>query len=107
MRERARTLRKSATDAENKLWDFLRNKKFHDFKFRRQHGIKNYIVDFVCLEKKLIIELDGSQHLYNKNYDDNRTQALEELGYKIIRFWNDEVFKETVAVLEKIYQCII
>ncbi len=98
----ARTLRKNLTDAERKLWSILRNRQFDNFKFRRQHPFGNYILDFVCLEKKLVVELDGGQHFANKEEDDERTRWLESEGYKVLRFWNREVFLETEAALKVI-----
>ena len=104
---RARKLRKNNTDAENHLWYFLRSRQMKRFKFRRQHIIAQYLVDFVCLSKKLIIELDGGQHAERKNYDGVRTQCLESQGYKVLRFWNEAVFKETETVLESIYSELV
>jgi very-short-patch-repair endonuclease len=75
-------------------------------KFRRQHVIDSYIVDFVCLETKLVIEIDGRQHLEQKIYDQNLTDYLEKLGYRVIRFWNNEVLKELDAVTNAIYMAI-
>ncbi len=103
MLEASRNLRKNSTVAERQLWRYLRNKQFCNVKFKRQFIIKPYIVDFVCLECKLIIEVDGSQHLDNELYDRNRTIYLESLQYKVIRFWNNEVLQNIPAVLEKIY----
>jgi very-short-patch-repair endonuclease len=76
------------------------------FKFRRQHVLQGYIVDFVCLEAKLIIELDGSQHAEQKNYDEKRTLKLKENGFQVIRFWNGEVLDFLEAVLEVIYSAL-
>jgi len=100
--ERARALRKELTPAERKLWSVLRGNKLNGVKFRRQHAIGNYIVDFVSIKKKLIIELDGSQHLEQTEYDEERTQYLESQGYKVIRFWNNQVEKETDGVIRVI-----
>lgn len=75
-------------------------------KFRRQHVLKGYIVDFVCLEKKLIIELDGSQHADQKAYDATRTQALESDGFKVMRFWNHDVLENSSMVLGVIYAAL-
>jgi very-short-patch-repair endonuclease len=102
----AQELRKKSTDAEMYLWSLLRNRKFHGFKFRRQHPIGGYIVDFICHERKLVIELDGNQHKENFCYDQERTAYLEKLGYKVLRFWNNALFKETSHVLEAIYQSL-
>jgi len=72
-------------------------------KFRRQHPIDNYIVDFICIDRKLIVELDGSQHAVQTEQDERRSDYLKMQGYKILRFWNNDVMKETEAVLEKIH----
>ncbi len=101
---RAKELRQNHTNAENLLWYYLRNKRLDNYKFRRQQAVGKYIVDFVCLEKKLIIELDGGQHGEDKNikYDAKRDQFLKDSGFKILRFWNDEVFKNCLEVLDVI-----
>ncbi len=98
--QRARELRKNLTDAENLLWRQIRNRQLHGYKFRRQFPIGNYIVDFACLSLKLIIEVDGSQHMSNINYDNMRTQNLESLGFQVVRFWNNDVLTKTDSVLE-------
>jgi very-short-patch-repair endonuclease len=105
LRQRARNLRKSSTDAEKHLWYYLRAKRF-GCKFKRQFPIKYFIVDFVCLEKKLIIELDGGQHFNHQAYDNQRTTALNQLGFQVLRFWNHDVFMNTKGVLEVIYQAL-
>ncbi|MES5096730.1 DUF559 domain-containing protein [Agrobacterium sp. BA1120] len=89
-RIRARTMRKNATLAENMLWQALRDGKLEGFKFRRQVPLHNVIVDFVCFENKLIIEVDGSQHAESKA-DEKRDAFLRENGFRILRFWNDEI----------------
>jgi very-short-patch-repair endonuclease len=99
---RARSLRKTSTDAEQKLWRLLRANQLADYKFRRQAVIGNYIIDFVCYDKKLIVELDGSQHMEQQHYDDARTQWLTAQGFKVLRFWNNQMLNETDAVLEVI-----
>ena len=99
-------MRTSQTDAERFLWHHLRNRCLGDYKFRRQHVIKNFIVDFVCLEKKLIVELDGGQHIEQQKYDDKRSYVLEQNGYRIIRFWNHEVLNNSQDVLAVIYQAL-
>jgi len=98
--QRARELRKNQTDAENLLWRHIRNRQLQGYKFRRQFPIGNYIVDFVCLSHKLIIEIDGSHHMSNIDYDNMRTQTLEKNGFQVIRFWNNAVLTETDSVLE-------
>jgi len=89
----SRNLRKNQTPQEQKMWQILRNRNFHNLKFKRQHPIGKYIVDFVCIEKMLIIELDGGQHNEDVNieYDNKRTKYLESLGFKVFRFWNNEI----------------
>ena len=86
MKEKARALRKKQTDAEAKIWHVVRAKQITDLKFRRQHPIQPYIVDFICPEKKLIIELDDGQHADAIEYDEKRTLFLESKGYTVIRF---------------------
>ena len=100
--ELARGLRHRMTDAERVLWRHLRGRHFDRWKFRRQHQLSSYIVDFVCLAAGLVIELDGGQHLENAPKDTARTQALNALGFRVIRFWNDDVLVRTDAVLGEI-----
>lgn len=99
----ASELRKSGTDAEHWLWRYLRNRRMNGYKFRRQVPIGNYIVDFLCKEKGLVIELDGSQHCLQKEYDQERTEYLISQGYMIVRYWNNQVLQEGEAVLEDIF----
>ena len=91
-------LRKELTPAERKLWALIRNDQL-GVNFRRQHAVGNYIPDFVCVQKKLIIELDGSQHLEQEEYDEERTKYLNSLGYKVIRFWNNDVTNKIDGVI--------
>ena len=98
---RPRALRRSMTDAERLLWRRLRANQL-GFKFRRQHEIAGYIVDFVCKARLLIIELDGSQHLDQHAYDERRTHTLESQNFRVLRFWNNQVLFETDAVLAAI-----
>lgn len=98
----AKKLRKEKTKPEDILWYRLRNRRFYGLKFRRQEPIGKFIVDFVCLDKKLIIELDGSQHAEQVAYDTARTLFLEKLGYRVLRFWNNEILKNLSGVLENI-----
>ena len=102
--EKSKKLRHNMTDAESLLWDCLRAKRLDGFKFRRQQPIGKYIVDFVCMSYKLVVELDGGQHneIPNKVYDEKRTQYLNKLGYKVLRIWNDEIFSNLNGVLEYI-----
>lgn len=97
-RTRAIELRKELTPAERKLWAAIRNDQL-DVTFRRQHAIGVYIPDFVCVEKKLILELDGSQHLEQAQYDEERTKYLNSQGYQVIRFWNNEVINNIEGVI--------
>ena len=100
-------LRKNSTYYEQILWSFLRNRKFEKFKFRRQQIFGKYIVDFICYEKKLIIELDGGQHVQNKEYDDYRTKYFEKNGFKVMRFWNSNLRGNVEKILDKIYECLL
>lgn len=102
---RAKNLRKTQTDTENKLWYQLRGRRFENLKFRRQYPIKNYIVDFICVDKMLIIELDGGQHAENKN-DIIRDNCLKLEGYNILRFWNNDVLKNMEGVLQVIQSAV-
>lgn len=101
---KAKELRKNSTDVEKIMWEILRAKKFLGLKFKRQQPIGKYVVDFVCFDKKLIIELDGGQHNENENIinDNVRTKYLESLGYKVIRFWNNEITENIDGVVENI-----
>ncbi len=99
-RDNARKLREIGTDAERTLWYRLRAGRLSGFKFRRQHPVSPYVVDFYCDEAKLAVELDGSQH--DEATDHTRTRALERAGCKVLRFWDDEVLMRTDDVLEAI-----
>ena len=99
----SKALRQNLTNAERLLWHYLRNKQLDGYKFRRQQAMGNYIVDFVCLSKKIIIELDGGQHQEQQSYDSQRDIFLQQQGYKVLRFWNNDVFNNCFGVLEKIY----
>ncbi len=98
----ARQLRKSGTDAEQWVWKHLRNRQINGYKFCRQVPIGNYVVDFLCKKAKLIIELDGSQHSLQKQHDQQRTEYLVAQGYRVVRYWNNQVLQEGEAVLEDI-----
>ena len=100
--DNAKTLRRTQTDAEQKLWYHLRAHRFMGRKFKRQKPIGRYVVDFVCLEAKLIIELDGGQHAENVEYDYVRDSWLRGEGYVVLRFWNNELMNEMEGVLERI-----
>jgi very-short-patch-repair endonuclease len=100
----AKVLRKQLTDAERKLWRSLRNRRFLEFKFRRQHPIGPFIADFCCVSRKLIIEVDGGQHMQKQEYDKIRSQWLKSMGYRVIRFWNHEVLAKHADVLDMVCQ---
>ena len=102
----AKEMRSNMTPAETKMWRILRGKRFQDLKFKRQVLIGNYIVDFLCEDKKIIIEIDGGQHNEELNIqsDKNRTHYLENNGYKVLRFWNDDVMKNIDGVMEVIFR---
>jgi len=95
-----KTLRKNSTKAERLLWRNLRAKQMKKFKFRRQEPIGNYIVDFVCFENRVVIEVDGSQHMVEVARDKERERWLRSQGFTILRFWNNEVLRNTGGVLE-------
>jgi very-short-patch-repair endonuclease len=97
-----RKLRKGDTDAEKVLWRALRNRRFCNLKFRRQHPFEQYSLDFACCELRLIIELDGGQHATQVQHDEARTRRLQRAGFTTIRFWNHEVLQQLEAVKEKI-----
>ena len=100
--ETARRLRKNPTEAEKRLWYHLRRKQLDGFRFRRQRPIGRYIVDFTCLEASLIIEVDGGQHAFRSEQDYERTRFLEAQGFRVMRFWNNDVLENTDGVLETI-----
>lgn len=102
-----KSLRLSQTDAESRLWFYLKNNHLRGFKFRRQHILQGYIVDFVCLKRKLVVELDGSQHAEREEYDQVRTQILEKEGFRVVRFWNSDVLGDVDVVLEVIYNLLM
>lgn len=105
MLQRAREMRKEPTKPEATLWQRLRRKQLNGYKFRRQHVMGRFIVDFYCHEKRLIIEVDGDSHLHQREYDAIRTAWLESQGNRVIRFWNSEVTQNMDGVLTKILQC--
>jgi len=96
---RARQLRKNPTDAERRLWARLRYRQVDGFRFRRQVPIGPFIADFACLERRLLIEVDGGQHAVDPASDAERTRWLESRGYCILRFWNHDVLRNTEGVL--------
>lgn len=91
------------TDAEKLLWRHLRGGQFDGFKFRRQHPCGQYILDFVCLEARLVIEVDGGQHVRQQMHDQLRTAWLEHKGFRMLRFWNHEVLNDLDSVKEAIW----
>ena len=99
---RAKELRRLSTDAERRLWSALRVRRLEDFKFRRQAPIDSYIVDFVCFDARLIVEVDGAQHRDSKLYDEMRTNRFEFSGFRVLRFWNNDVLTNLDGVLETI-----
>jgi len=106
LRSFAQRLRGGQTDAEQKLWMRLRDRRIKEWKFRRQHPIGGCIVDFCCLEGMLIIELDGGQHLEQQDGDEERTKYLNSVGFRVLRFWNDDVLTKTDVVLEEILRAL-
>jgi very-short-patch-repair endonuclease len=103
---RARQMRNHPTEAESLLWQHLRRSQLLGRKFRRQEPIEPYIVDFICFDPMLAIEIDGSQHTECMAYDSERSAFLERRGFKVIRFWNHEVLAQTDRVREAIRQCV-
>jgi len=105
---KSKRLRRKQTAAEYRLWSLLRGKKLGGYKFRRQHVILNYIVDFLCFSEKLIIELDGPIHNTQKarEYDQRREDLLKANGYRVLRFKNAEVFQDEEKVLSTILQTL-
>ena len=108
LRQACRDLRQNATDAENLLWRLLRDRQLNGAKFRRQHPVGPFILDFYCDEFKLAIELDGGGHAEEKQklYDEQRTMVLEGEGIRVLRFWNNDVLTKTEAVLEVIWNSL-
>ena len=104
--QEARSLRQTRTDAGGLLWHFLRNKQLDGYKFRRQQPIGPYVADFACMSRKLLIQLDGSQHAERHVYDEKRDNFLQEKGYRILCFWNNEVFESCFGVLERVYEAL-
>jgi adenine-specific DNA-methyltransferase len=106
--ERARRLRRDMSDEERILWMLLRDRRFQGFKFRRQAPLGDYVVDFVCFERKLIVELDGSQHAEPEQaaFDAKRTAELEAAGFRVLRIWTSDLFKEREGVFETILNAL-
>jgi len=104
--QRASELRNAPTDAEGKLWAYLRLKRLKGVRFRRQHAIGHYVVDFCSPEARLIIEVDGSQHLRQQEQDAERTAYLESEGYRVLRFWNKDIMNDIEAVAGRILEVL-
>ena len=104
IQKNARELRKNMTPQERKLWSLIKNRQFYNFRFRRQFPIGNYIADFVCREKRIVIEIDGGQHneVNEKEYDNKRTEFLKMQGYIVIRFWNNDIDNNISGVYEEL-----
>lgn len=102
----ARSLRKRMTKAETILWSVLRGRRFDGYKFRRQVPIDWFIVDFLCSQQQLIIEIDGSIHDMQKGYDNDREQEIRKRGYRILRFTNDDIQDRLPVVLRTIHQAL-
>ena len=98
----AKRLRQEMTDAERVLWREVRAHRFAGFKFKRQEPLGMYVVDFVCYEAKLIVELDGGQHASQKEADEERTRWLASRGFRVLRFWNNDVLTNTAGVMQEI-----
>ena len=103
-KQNARYLRKNMTVQERKFWNIIRNKQFYGYRFLRQYTIDNYIVDFICCEKSIVVEIDGGQHNESQNitYDNQRTNYIKNKGYKIIRFWNSDIDNNIEGVYQKL-----
>ncbi len=102
----ARHLRLRGTDAERRLWQHLRDRQLGGYKFQRQRPIGHYVVDFICMEHRLVVEVDGGQHDWNADADRLRTEALVASGYRVIRFWNNDVLSNIEGVLQQILQAL-
>jgi len=105
-RDTARKLRVNAPEAEQKLWSKLRKRQLDGFQFRRQYSIGPYFADFICLEAKLVIEVDGSQHADREAQDERRSEFLRTEGYRVLRFWNSEVMSDVDSVVERIAEVL-
>ena len=98
----AKQMRSEQTPAEKILWEYLRAHRFHNLKFKRQKPMGCYIVDFICMEKYLIVELDGVHHLQQQEYDTERSKWFQAQGFRVLRFWNHEVLNDIAVVLSNI-----
>ena len=102
----AKRLRKNLTEAEKRLWRSLRQRQLNGHYFRRQAAIGPYVADFVCFKKRLIVEVDGGQHVFKNNHDEKRTQWLKSEGFRVIRFWNNDVLENSEGVLASILEAL-
>lgn len=102
----ARRMRREPTDAERRFWFAVRAHRFGGCKFKRQYPIGPYIADFVCLERRLIVELDGGQHAQHVEYDAERTAYLQARGFRVLRYWNEEFLRNQMDVLEGIWRAL-
>ncbi len=107
LRDNAKRLRREQTDAESRLWYHLRAHRFLGLKFKRQKPLGQYIVDFVCHEQALVIEIDGGQHAERAAYDRTRDEWLRAEGYTVLRFWNVDVMQQLDGVLERIREEVL
>ena len=105
-RSRAKELRNNPPEAERILWQHLRLRQLGGYKFRRQQPLGNYVVDLVCLEIRLIVEVDGGQHNSQHSYDEGRDAWLERQGFRVLRFWNNEILQNIEGVKEAIWQVL-
>jgi very-short-patch-repair endonuclease len=106
IRDRARQLRRNQTDAERKLWARLRSRELCGFRFRRQYPIGPFITDFCCFEQRLVVELDGGQHAEQTEADQRRADLLTRHGYRVFRFWDNEVMQNIDGVLQRIAEAL-
>jgi very-short-patch-repair endonuclease len=105
MPRKAKELRQNTTDAERRLWAVLRDRRLRGYKFRRQHPIGKFIVDFACTKHRLVIEADGGQH-DERMSDARRTAWLESQGWRVIRFWNNDILANTEGVMSAVLQAL-
>jgi very-short-patch-repair endonuclease len=106
LKSHARRLRRGQTDAERLLWRQLRSRHLNGFKFRRQHPLGRFIVDFCCPERSLVVELDGGQHAEQAEKDARRTAYLNQIGYRVVRYWDHDVLSDPDAILEDIFRAL-
>jgi very-short-patch-repair endonuclease len=102
----ARQMRHEPTDAERKFWFAVRGRQFGGYKFKRQYPVGPYIADFVCLNQRLIVELDGGQHAQQAEYDIKRTDYLRMRGFRVLRIWNDDFLRTPDAILEGVWRAL-